>query len=218
MQSRESENTTSYENLSIDEKTSLRQHYLNEIANIDDITLFPCLCYKNMDVEKNSVCNDSVIEILDILTYKSTIHKLFYGTYRDEEIKEVYELVQKNEKIQYDSKNPRLIAQVFIWIVKWNDIPFFPHEFNKILFEAYLENDRKIQLEIVKRIPFVLNERNRIFFIKLKRLIEEIDAHKKIQKRRKMIYYIFLDQLFLKEHSKENMFLDITEWLFLLMF
>lgn len=178
MNSEEFENTIPYTSLTEDKKTTLRQQYLSEIANIDESICIPCFCCTNLDVENNSLCNDSVIELYDILIEKCYIHKLFYGVYREEEIKEVYDYVQKDEKNKYNNKNPRLLAQVLIWTIKWNNIPFFPHEFNKVLFLAYLENNRQLQLEIVRRIPFVINERNRTFFIKLKKLIEEIDAHK----------------------------------------
>lgn len=174
-----------YDSLTEDESKDLRQKCVTDIlpdkyneCNLDDLFLC-CSCWMFTNDENDSLCTESVLRVMDYLKTKSDTVKIFYGNYDEESVQRMYEEIQTNDNIQPENFNVYLVAQGFIRYVKNNSIPFLPKDVHDALFESYLKYDASRQKEIIKRIPFILNRRNRTFLLTLIELFNSIDEKKK---------------------------------------
>ncbi|KAK6089834.1 hypothetical protein P3W45_001182 [Vairimorpha bombi] len=174
-----------YDSLTEGEANELRIKCVNDIlpdkyneCNIDGV-LSCCSCWGFTNNENDSLCTDTVLRVMDYLKSKSDTPKIFYGNHDEEAVQRMYEEIQTNDNIQIETINVYLVAQGFIRYVRNNSIPFLPKNVHETLFESYLKYDASRQKEIIKRIPFILNRRNRTFLITLIELFKSIDEKKK---------------------------------------
>lgn len=174
-----------YDSLTQEETLSLRNKCIEDILENNGLMcqipgcLAAILCLK-VENQDESFCSDKIIKLIELFLVKSKTHKLFYGSFKENEIQQVYDLINNsNVDINYDDIDIYLLGQTFIKIVRDNSIPLLPNAVNEELFDAYVNYNPIKQKKIIKRVPFIVNSRNRIFLILLQNLFKNIEKKKK---------------------------------------
>lgn len=179
-----------YDSLTDKEKDDLKQKCIDDILGNDFEIFCPLSCLEILfcikkDRWNDSLCNEAVIKLMEKLIDKSETYKLFYGDNKDEDIQKNYELIIKNDDSKIDTMNVLLSGQVFIRVVSYNQKLMLPVKINDELLDSYVNYNPEKESKIVKRIPFIVNERNRTFLKLLQKLFKEIENNNESNKMTK---------------------------------
>ncbi|WUR03504.1 Rho GTPase-activating protein 12 [Vairimorpha necatrix] len=198
MENQTDQNHAVYDTLSETEKQDLKQKCIDDITGNNYEIFCPLICLEYIFCinKDESFCTDAVIKMMNKLIEKSKTYKIFYGNFEEQEIQKNCDLIKK-EEINLENLNIYLVGQIFIRIVNNNQKLMLPEKINKELLNSYVRYNPNKQKEIVKRIPFIINKRNRIFLKLLQELFNKIEENKEINKTsRNDLLHIFGPMVF----------------------
>ena len=87
-----------YDSLTQEETLSLRNKCIEDILENNGLMcqipgcLAAILCLK-VENQDESFCSDKIIKLIELFLVKSKTHKLFYGSFKENEIQQVYDLI-----------------------------------------------------------------------------------------------------------------------------
>lgn len=212
------EDTIYYDTLRSDEVECLKAECLRRIRRespgdcLDDVNdmLSNLICCSGCCTSEEDI-NEAVIEVTELLINKGFVKKLFYQDISEEDAKKISEAMFIGVNYKYEEVDPYLLAAGLKMYCR-DHLPFYlPQDVHLHLLYAYrdIEHDRK--KEILKRVPFIMGEYHRLFFIQIFKLFKTIGKEfKKSETSVDNLLDIFAP-LLIKDPSKTNKFNGFTK-------
>jgi hypothetical protein len=134
-----------------------------------------CFCGGTFTTDRS--LNESVFSVLSFLE-KNALHAegMFMRPVADKHVKQYCDLISLDEEINYKDADPIPIAAGFKMYAEENIKDIIPANVARALIRAYEDNDKEAKRRIVPRIPFVLNEIQRLFLKALLKLFNALRA------------------------------------------
>jgi hypothetical protein len=134
-----------------------------------------CFCGGTFTIDKS--LNESVFSVLGFLEKNAwNSEGMFIKPVADKHVKQYCDLISMDEEINYKDADPIPIAAGFKMYAEENIRDMIPPNVTRALIKAYEENDKEAKQRIVPRIPFVLNETQRLFLKALLKLFNALKA------------------------------------------
>lgn len=170
-----------YKTLDENSKEALRRKCISYIRVIDRTTWID-VCFNSLETffrcgyPCSSACDwitgddlrEKNIEIvLKVLLNKSKTKKMFYHEIDEEQSKKIAKGIYNEIQIDYDKMDVYLLAAALkVYCILYLDY-YLPKDIHFSLLKVFKANKRTTQKEIIKRLPFIMDNQIRMFFIGL---------------------------------------------------
>ncbi|KAF9764562.1 hypothetical protein NGRA_0456 [Nosema granulosis] len=172
-----------YENLNMGEMELLRKECLKVVRMetkdkwYDDIidylySIFEC-CSAVWD--KSPGMSKDVIKVVEILIKNGNKNKLFYREISKEKVEVIFTAMSSGLGITYEKVDPYVLAAALKMYCKVHLNYHLPKDVQLLLLYAYKDNVQERMKEIISRVPFIMSENHRSFFLKIFKLFRGVD-------------------------------------------
>ncbi|WUR05041.1 uncharacterized protein VNE69_12026 [Vairimorpha necatrix] len=166
-----------YETLTNEEKNVLRKSCIKYVTKYDDWEeLCTCEYFKIFKYFQSTEITDSLI---DLMEYLETCEE---NENRDDTVETLIKAIRNNIKIPYNEYNTGILTKTLREYLKYYFGYFIEDEILILLIKTYINESEYQQIDlnnhtkditkedIIKRIPFMIKQEYRIFFIKLRNI------------------------------------------------
>ncbi|KAF9763016.1 hypothetical protein NGRA_1583 [Nosema granulosis] len=149
-------------------KDNICDNFFNDLCSI-----FSCCCGV-CDTSSPGITED-VIKVTEILKNNDTIPKLFYQEILKEDLEEISEAMSYGYGLPYEKVDPLILAAALKTFCRDHLDYYLPKDIHLLLLYSYRDNEKERKEAILRRVPFIMSEHYRLFFIQMFRLFRGID-------------------------------------------